>query len=828
MQIIKSEKMKKLKIANYIFNILFIAILFNNNILYSQTKDTPQQKEEEKVEELKAVPVIEIPQSIEKAYVYLNGIESKPFTSKPIDELQKELKSLLSRDSTLKTETKPKLVEEFSTKKLEDFNNKWNSYLNSIRQYKQELEDNAENITKIKDEYKNFDEKWELTYENARKEKVPRALIDRLNKLNRDVKKIDKKLTKALNEILLLRDKVSSEEIKTKENISLIEEEITAHKSMLFSLDSAPIWYALSDSSDTTTISERLIISQNNISNAYTEFYARYKIQILYYFIFFLIVFIIVVYLKKSANANAEKLKIAGNKSSSLNVLNKPFFVALFITLFISGLFFPLAPRIVNGIFSIAFIIPLLALLPTYVPKESRGALYFTSSIYLLQQILELGFFSPTNLRFFVIFLTILSIIAFTFLFQLQIPKLKDDRNRFFAVIRVLAKIMIFTLILSLVANVIGSTKLSELVLNGVMSGIYHTLLLATAYQVFKVLLNIFLETDFANLFLMVQNKRNILNLELLKVAKLILYITGIVILLDGFGLYEWCRDTIVGFLEIAIKIGETSIAVGSIFLFFISIWVSVQLSGFIRFILDDEILPRVHLPRGVPAAISLMVKYVILALGFIFALVAVGFDLSKFAIVAGALGVGIGFGLQNIVNNFISGIILLFERPIQVGDTISIQNLSGVVKRIGIRSSVIAGWDGAEEIVPNADLVSLRVTNWTLSNRNRRIDIQIGVAYGNDVEKVMELLRYSISSRDDVLKEPASYVLFNGYSASTMDFSFRFWISNTSDWIYIKSDVFVHINALLTEAGIEIPFPQMDVRIKNTEEKKEIDDDEK
>ena len=170
---------------------------------------------------------------------------------------------------------------------------------------------------------------------------------------------------------------------------------------------------------------------------------------------------------------------------------------------------------------------------------------------------------------------------------------------------------------------------------------------------------------------------------------------------------------------------------------------------------LDEDVLPRLTLPRGVPAAISTGAHYVILVAGFLIAIGAAGFDLGKFTLLAGALGVGIGFGLQNVVNNFVSGLILLFERPVQTGDTIEVGPLSGEVMRIGIRSSTIRTSDGADVIVPNASLISERLVNWTFSDRSRRIDLDVGVAYGSDPNKVLALLLETARAHGEVMSLP-------------------------------------------------------------------------
>jgi small-conductance mechanosensitive channel len=207
---------------------------------------------------------------------------------------------------------------------------------------------------------------------------------------------------------------------------------------------------------------------------------------------------------------------------------------------------------------------------------------------------------------------------------------------------------------------------------------------------------------------------------------------------------------------------------------------------------------------------------YLIIGFGIIIAMVTAGIDLSSFALLAGALGVGIGFGLQDIVRNFISGLILIFERPIQIGDAVQVDDISGRVLKIGIRSSIIKTWQGAEVIVPNGNLISNKLVNWTLSDQVRRIDIKTGVAYGTDVKVVMQTLLKCATDHQQILTNPAPYVLFNDFAESYLEFELRCWTSNYTDWIFIKSDIMVEIDKAFTTEGIVIPFPQRDLHLKS------------
>ena len=187
--------------------------------------------------------------------------------------------------------------------------------------------------------------------------------------------------------------------------------------------------------------------------------------------------------------------------------------------------------------------------------------------------------------------------------------------------------------------------------------------------------------------------------------------------------------------------------------------------------------------------------------------------------ILGGALGVGIGFGLQAIVNNFASGLILLFERPIRVNDYIVLGELWAEVKKIGLRSTVVKTFDGSEIVIPNSDLITNQVTNWTLSERHMRLRIQVGVAYGSDVTRVTETLRECATAGPKVRRIPEPRVLFQNFGESSLDFELRVWISDVDDMMTVASDLRYEIDRRFREAKIEISFPQRDLHIRSVEE---------
>jgi small-conductance mechanosensitive channel len=216
------------------------------------------------------------------------------------------------------------------------------------------------------------------------------------------------------------------------------------------------------------------------------------------------------------------------------------------------------------------------------------------------------------------------------------------------------------------------------------------------------------------------------------------------------------------------------------------------------------------RLPRGIPNAVSRVGFYALVTFGFLLALTAAGVPLDRLAILTGAFGVGIGFGLQDVVNNFISGIILMFERPIQPGDKIEFGTRSGIVKQIGIRSSVVRTYEGADVNVPNSHLISNEVTNWTKDDDLRRVDVNISVAHGTQPARVAETLLRVASSDERVRIDPAPDVTLVKFRDIGFDMSLRCWPVEPAEWWGLKTELAYLAYEALEKEGIEFPLARV------------------
>ena len=232
--------------------------------------------------------------------------------------------------------------------------------------------------------------------------------------------------------------------------------------------------------------------------------------------------------------------------------------------------------------------------------------------------------------------------------------------------------------------------------------------------------------------------------------------------------------------------------------------------------ILQTQLYPKFEIDVGLQHAISTFVKYIIIGTGIFLALDNIGFDLSVITAMAAVLMVGIGFGLQNIANNFISGLIILFERPIKVGDFIAVGDVLGQVKSVSARSTTVVTRDNISIIVPNADFLSNTVTNWSYGDLKTRIHIEVSVAYGSDTELVRDILLETAAAHPQVLKKPAPEVWFREFGDSSLNFTLLIWTREPHLHDVIRSDLNFAIDKAFRQQGVEIPFPQHDLHLKS------------
>jgi small-conductance mechanosensitive channel len=267
------------------------------------------------------------------------------------------------------------------------------------------------------------------------------------------------------------------------------------------------------------------------------------------------------------------------------------------------------------------------------------------------------------------------------------------------------------------------------------------------------------------------------------------------------------------------LTIGKTTITPWLVIYVILLFILLIVLSKKIKNWLINSILVKSNLDSGTINSIATITRYIIILAGLFAILQSMGIDLSTITLLAGALGVGIGFGLQNITNNFVSGIIILFERPIKVGDRIQVEDIIGDVVKISLRATTVVTNENISVIVPNSEFISTRVINWSHNDRNVRFNVPVGVSYKEDPQKIKEVLLSVASDNRFVLKNPEPDVIFVEFGDSSLNFVLRIW---TSEMIQkpkiLISEIYFEIFKRFRENKIEIPFPQRDLHIKTPE----------
>ncbi len=272
-------------------------------------------------------------------------------------------------------------------------------------------------------------------------------------------------------------------------------------------------------------------------------------------------------------------------------------------------------------------------------------------------------------------------------------------------------------------------------------------------------------------------------------------------------------------FLELKLfEVGESSITLSDILFIIIGIALLVWFSGWLKRVITRRIASKYEMNIGTVHSIATIIRYTILVIGIIVILQSSGIDLSTLSILAGALGVGIGFGLQNITNNFISGLIILFEQPIKVGDRVTVGDIQGDVIKIAPRATTVNTNDNITLIIPNSEFISSTVINWSHNDEKVALRLPVGVSYNSDPKRVREILLKVIDEEEGILKDPAPRILFDEFGDSSLNFKMHIWTTEyTTRPSLLRSILYYEIFDQFKKEGIEIPFPQRDLHLRSS-----------
>jgi small-conductance mechanosensitive channel len=659
-------------------------------------------------------------------------------------------------------------------------------------------------IARLEQELAQLDElshTWQQTLQAAVEAHAPPEVLRRIESIIGAIGNARAAVDRRRGQALTVQTRVALQDARAGEALVLIQHARDDVFDRLFVKDSPPIW-----SAEVRAHAPEDLLAESRSSltaqwSALTVYANRQWMRFLFHA---LLVVAVAGLLYRGRDAGKHKML----EQAPAAAVDMPIAVALMLSVVCARLIYPDAPRLLWAAIMLLALIPGVMVLRRLIDGNLRPIFYALVVFFFIDQARALAAAVAVlpRLLFLAEMLGLAGFLAWLFY------ALGDGRRRAASgsersrrTLRVAAALGFVLASAAFSANAAGYVTLANLVGNAVLGSAYLALILYALVEIIDGLAALALGTRPLALSGVARRHGALLRrrlrrgLQLLAVALWFLGTLNRLLLRDH--IFEAGRRL----LDLDLGIGLLHITVGDVLAFVLTVWAAFLVSRFVRFLLDEDVYPRVALGRGLPYAISTVVHYAILLAGFFAAVAALGFDMTKVTILAGAFSVGVGFGLQNIFNNFVSGLILLFERPVKIGDVVQIEDASGVVEHIGIRASIIRTPNGSEIIVPNGKLISERLTNWTLSNRRRTIELPVSVAQGADPERVIALLERIAAAHPLVTDEPPPEALVVKLSPEAVGFELRASTVEIERWMQIRSELAIHVSATLAAEKIAL-----------------------
>ena len=768
----------------------------------------PPKPEGQQVKEPVPIAVADIARAAEETAAKLKLLHSTRVVPDPlVEQIRTDLDPVSRSVDELRTYAEQRSLEQLSGTALFNLRQQGSFYNVKVGNWQNTLKERAAILEGVVGQLQETEKVWVLTRDTARKN-VPRALMDHISAVLKDIGATKKEAKERLDGLLGLQERVSEEVAAISDILARVDESIARGRKSLAQRESPPLWRAFGEARPYGVPFHKQVRDLGMVFwTSVLVFLENYDIRVIVHLLLFICLTALLLLLRRYS--------VAAPSGGKLIVVGRPYSAACLLALAWTPLLYPLAPMEISKLAFIIAYVPVLRL----SPPAMRPALYGLFAVYLLNQFVDLSLQQRLHMRLLLLFNTAFAMTLLILLARLGTMTLgafSIRRRRW--IFGALVILCCVGLAGSLVSNIVGSAMLAEFFTEGIIVAACLLVIIAALVRVLVELVDELLRMPAMQSFHIVRRHGEWLGQKFsitVRMAGKILWLVGA---LAVFQVAKLLGSGLADVLKKEWSFGTTAISVWDILAFFLVLIVAILLSRLIRFLLREEVFPRLSVRRGLADAVLMLINYVIYGFGLYLALSAAGIGLNRFTLLAGALGVGIGFGLQNIVNNFVSGLILAFERPVNVGDVIQMGTLVGTVARIGIRASVVRTFDGAEVIIPNGDLISKEVTNWTLSDQDRRIEVRLGVAYGADPHSVIGLMTLVAKGHPGIVTDPAPVAYFDGFGESALNFTLHCWTHDFGHWLSIRSDIVLNIHDALKEAGISVPFPQRDVPIRSME----------
>jgi potassium-dependent mechanosensitive channel len=651
--------------------------------------------------------------------------------------------------------------------------------------------------------------RWEATAGQVRESAGLEVVAGRVEQELEAIQELRSEAQERLNVILTLQNHISEQDRELSAVLRKLDEAQERLRVSLFERDSRPLWQYRQQDFPGQSLSTVIRLSVSRGFTGTREFLRAQKPSLMGMVSIYVLALFIAFRLRNYA-ASEDKSDVIINQ---VKIFLRPFSVALLVALLPVLGVLASAPTGVSFVICFLCVAPVLRLLPRLAPPAVRKVVYTLCVFYVAvwaHQVLQFGSAFGRGLFVFIILLALIVLIWLTRPSRLKIQSVSAWHLKFVFAANTIG---LSLLAVSVIANVIGFVSLAQVLGVGTLFSAFAFALLYTMVRVLQLGVTIAVNSTWFQVLPDVQ--AGVIERWTWRLLVVFACFLWLDVNLYLFTIRSNVVSTLRSMLQHPITFGKSQVTMGGTLNLFLFLFFGYAIANIASFILGKILLPKLTLRGGMAYAISRFTYYVLLGTLFFAGLANTGLELNKFTVITGALGLGVGFGLQNIVNNFASGLIILFERPIRIGDTVEIGGVSGIVRRIGARSSTVLTFQGAEVILPNSNLLSNQVTNWTLSSTRRLVEIPVRVSYGTDPALALKLLMEIATSNPHVLAHPRPETLFLGFGESSLNVELRFWAAQ-SVWFELKSQISMAILESFRNAGIEIPYPQRDLRVRS------------
>ena len=700
-----------------------------------------------------------------------------------------------------------------SVRRLESLHRHWQLYDRAIAQTRAEL---ARSLNAKSEDVADVSSRRAIWQSTAQTEGLSPALLARVEEMIAQFDAAEPKVSVPLAKLLDLGRKGSALAIQVQAGLAGVTAKIDEQDRRLAVMDTPPLWQALSDPEGLQPVALGLRRSLE-IERAFAADYDAANLRWLPALVAGAVLLLpAMVWLRHRA-----RQMVAAGQASELSVraLSRPWAAWLLLVLLGAVVYDVQGPIIRQQAVMLLAWIPVLALVQKRVLALVGPWAYLSAVFYFFNTVASMLLGNQLLYRGFMLGLNLLMLLTLAW------GMLRARSMRRQAAVEavgpaevpsrwmtVLGWVAFCVLLVSAGSNVLGNISLATMLTGALLDSSYAALAMYAGSTVLVALGQVLYSRP-AITRLAGRRSGSLIPLAA-RIGRTAMIVAWVIYALQSFRIYRPLSALLMTVLTHEFKVGQLALSLGSVASFAAATWVAFWLARTIRLVLAEDVLPSLALPRGVGNSISTLSYYSVLFVGLLAALAAAGLQVGQLAIVLGALGVGIGIGLQDVVRNFVSGLILMFERPIQPGDVVDVAGMSGRVRDIGMRATIVTTWEGAEVVVPNGMLLADKLVNWTLNGTRRRIDINVATGYEVAPQRTIELLQGIARNVQGVAMSPAPLAILTGLAPGQIEFNLRAWTTDSADWLLVRSDMAVQVQNGLAEAGIAVPKPQRELHM--------------